>query len=101
MLALVRELHREQHLTIISITHDIDEAANADRLLVINDGRLIQEAPPATIFAQGERLVELGLDVPFTAKLAAALRARGITPPDGYLTTEEMEAWLCQSGLNT
>lgn len=101
MLALVRELHQEQHLTIISITHDIDEAANADRLLVINDGRLIQEAPPATIFAQGERLVELGLDVPFTAKLAAALRARGITPPDGYLTTEEMEAWLCQSGLNT
>lgn len=101
MLALVRQLHQQQHLTVISITHDIDEAAQADRVLVIDDGHLVQEAPPATIFAQGSQLVALGLDVPFTTKLADALRQRGITPPDGYQTTAEMEAWLCRSLLNT
>lgn len=101
MLELVRRLRTNQHLTVISITHDIDEAANADRVLVIDDGQLVEEADPATIFAQGDRLVQLGLDLPFTSKLQAALRQRGIIPPDGYLTTAEMEAWLWQSLSNT
>ena len=59
MLALVRQLRADRHLTVISITHDIDEAAGADRILVIGDGRLVDEADPATIFAQGEQLVKL------------------------------------------
>jgi len=101
MLTLVRKLHVEQKLTVISITHDIDEAASADRILVIDDGRLIEEAAPADIFAQGDQLVDRGLDVPFTAKLATALRQRGIDVPAGYQTIQEMEAWLCQSLLNT
>lgn len=101
MLALVRQLRTERHLTVISITHDIDEAAGADRILVIDDGRLVDEADPATIFAQGDRLVQLGLDVPFTAKLKAALRQRGIDPPAAYQTTAEMEEWLWQSLSNT
>jgi len=101
MLTLVRKLHVEQQLTVISITHDIDEAASADRILVIDDGRLIEEAAPADIFAQGDQLVDRGLDVPFTAKLATALRQRGIDVPAGYQTIQEMEAWLCQSLLNT
>ena len=101
MLALVRELHRDQHLTVISITHDIDEAASANRVLVIDDGRLVQEDTPVTIFAQGERLIELGLDVPFAAKLATALKQRGIVPPADYQTTQEMEEWLWQSLSST
>jgi len=101
MLALVRELRQTQHLTVISITHDIDEAAIADRVLVIDDGQLVDEAAPATIFAQGERLVELGLDLPFTEKLKAALRQRGIEPPADYQSAAEMEEWLWQSLSNT
>lgn len=101
MLALVRELRQTQHLTVISITHDIDEAAIADRVLVIDDGQLVDEAAPATIFAQGERLVELGLDLPFTEKLKAALRQRGIDPPADYQSAAEMEEWLWQSLSNT
>lgn len=101
MLALVWDLHRQQNLTVISITHDIDEAASANRILVIDDGQLIAENTPAAIFSQGDRLMTLGLDVPFTAKLAAALRQRGITPPAGYQTTQEMEEWLWQSLSNT
>ncbi|KRK35263.1 energy-coupling factor ABC transporter ATP-binding protein [Levilactobacillus parabrevis] len=101
MLALVRELRQTQHLTVISITHDIDEATIADRVLVIDDGQLVDEAAPATIFAQGERLVELGLDLPFTEKLKAALRQRGIEPPADYQGAAEMEEWLWQSLSNT
>lgn len=101
MLDLVRQLRAEKQLTVISITHDIDEAAGADRVLVIDDGRLVDEADPATIFAQGERLIELGLDLPFTAKLKAALRRRGIEPPVTYQTAAEMEEWLWQSLSNT
>ncbi|PTM24692.1 energy-coupling factor ABC transporter ATP-binding protein [Lactobacillus sp. PFC-70] len=101
VLELVRELRQTQQLTVISITHDIDEAASADRILVLDDGRLIEEATPATIFARGTALIQTGLDVPFTVKLAAELRARGIAAPRDFQTTEEMEAWLCQSLLNT
>ncbi|WP_024746892.1 energy-coupling factor ABC transporter ATP-binding protein [Levilactobacillus namurensis] len=101
VLKLVRELRQTQQLTVISITHDIDEAASADRILVLDDGRLIEEATPATIFARGTALIQTGLDVPFTVKLAAELRARGIAAPQDFQTTEEMEAWLCQSLLNT
>lgn len=101
MLALVRQLRERQHLTVISITHDIDEAAGADRILVIDDGQLIEEAQPATIFARGDDLVEMGLDLPFTAKLKRALQQRGITPPAEYQTTAEMEEWLWQSLSNT
>ncbi|WP_125765143.1 energy-coupling factor ABC transporter ATP-binding protein [Levilactobacillus mulengensis] len=101
MLALVRQLRERQHLTVISITHDIDEAAGADRILVIDDGQLIEEAQPATIFARGAGLIEMGLDLPFTANLKQALQQRGITPPAGYQTTAEMEEWLWQSLSNT
>lgn len=101
MLNLVRQLRSERHLTVISITHDIDEAAGADRVLVIDDGRLVDEADPATIFAQGDQLIKLGLDLPFTAKLKTALRQRGIEPPATYQTAAEMEEWLWQSLSNT
>jgi len=101
MLELVSKLRRDQKLTVISITHDIDEAANADRILVIDDGQLVQEASPAEIFALGEKLVDLGLDLPFTAKLKAALKKRGIEPPTNYQTMAEMEEWLWQSLSNT
>ncbi|MFC6290980.1 energy-coupling factor ABC transporter ATP-binding protein [Levilactobacillus angrenensis] len=101
MLALVRRLREQQHLTVISITHDIDEAAGADRILVIDDGRLVEEAQPATIFARGEALIDMGLDVPFPVKLQTALKQRGITPPTTYQTTAEMEEWLWQSLSNT
>jgi len=101
MLNLVRQLRSERHLTVISITHDIDEAAGADRVLVIDDGRLVDEADPATIFARGDQLIKLGLDLPFTAKLKTALRQRGIEPPATYQTASEMEEWLWQSLSNT
>ncbi|OLF66703.1 cobalt transporter ATP-binding subunit [Levilactobacillus brevis] len=101
MLAIVRQLRQQQNLTVISITHDIDEAASADRVLVIDDGRLVDEAVPSQIFERGTQLIEMGLDLPFTEKLKAALRQRRITPPTTYQTAAEMEEWLWQSLSNT
>jgi len=101
MLKLVRQLRENQHLTVISITHDINEAAGADRVLVIDDGKLVEEASPEEIFSKGDQLIALGLDIPFIAKLKAALKARGIVPPTDYQTTAEMEDWLWRSLSNT
>ncbi|WP_061776037.1 energy-coupling factor ABC transporter ATP-binding protein [Levilactobacillus senmaizukei] len=101
MLKLVRQLRHDQDLTVISITHDINEAAGADRILVIDDGKLVEEASPQEIFSKGDQLIALGLDIPFVAKLKAALKTRGIVPPADYQTTTEMEDWLWRSLSNT
>ena len=85
---------------MLSITHDIDEAANANRVLVMKEGRLIDEGTPEKIFSAGPKLVELGLDLPFPEKLKAALKERGITVPAEYLTEEGMVDWLWTSVLN-
>lgn len=99
MIALVRELKARMgsELTVISITHDIDEAASADRVMVINDGELIETGVPSDIFANAAQLRRFGLAVPFAEQLKEKLRQRGITVPDEYLTTEGLVTWLWQS----
>ena len=99
MIALVRDLKARMgdELTVISITHDIDEAASADRVMVINDGELIETGLPSEIFANADQLRRFGLAVPFAEQLKEKLRQRGITVPDEYLTTEGLVTWLWQS----
>ena len=96
----IRKIKEDSNLTVISITHDIDEAAHANRVLVMREGEIIQEGTPADIFSRGEELIELGLDVPFPEKLKAALGERGIEVPENYLTEEGMVDWLWTSSLN-
>ena len=96
----IRKIKEDSNLTVISITHDIDEAAHANRVLVMREGEIIQEGTPAEIFSRGEELIELGLDVPFPEKLKAALKDRGMSVPDHYLTEEGMVDWLWTSSLN-
>lgn len=100
VIEVVREIKEKYNLTVISITHDIDEASQADRIFVMNQGQLIQEDTPAHIFALGEDLISLGLDVPFPEKLRLALQERGLEVPDRYLDEEEILLWLSQSYLN-
>lgn len=95
----IRKIKEENDLTVISITHDIDEAASAHRILVMRDGQLVDEGTPQEIFSQGTELISLGLDLPFPEKLKAALRARGITVPKEYLDEEGMMDWLWTSVL--
>lgn len=98
VIAAVRKLKARlgDDLTVISITHDIDEAADADRIIIISDGQMINEGTPAEIFAADQELLSLGLDVPFATQLKIALKEQGINVPDRYLDEEGMVNWLCQ-----
>ncbi len=99
VIATIRKIKEESDLTVISITHDIDEAASANRILVMRDGELYQEGTPDEIFSAGPELVSLGLDLPFPEKLKSALKDRGINVPANYLDEEGMMDWLWTSVL--
>lgn len=94
VLATVKAIKEEEKLTVISITHDIDEAASANRILVMKNGQLIREGTPQEIFSFGDELIEMGLDLPFPEKLKSALKKRNIDVPKDYLTEEGMVDWL-------
>lgn len=96
----IKKIKEESKLTVISITHDIDEAANANRVFVMRQGELLQEGTPEAIFSAGPKLIELGLDLPFPEKLKYALKERGLVVPDHYLSEEGMVEWLWTSILN-
>ena len=99
VIATIRKIKEESDLTVISITHDIDEAASANRILVMIDGELYQEGTPDEIFSAGPELVSLGLDLPFPEKLKSALKDRGVNVPANYLDEEGMMDWLWTSVL--
>ncbi|MCI1136314.1 energy-coupling factor ABC transporter ATP-binding protein [Enterococcus gallinarum] len=94
VISTIKKIKEENNLTVLSITHDIDEAANANRVMVMRQGELVREGTPAEIFSAGSELIELGLDLPFPEKLKAALKQRGISVPAAYLTEEGMVDWL-------
>lgn len=100
VISTIKKIKEENNLTVLSITHDIDEAANANRVFVMRQGELVKEGTPEEIFSEGPKLIELGLDVPFPEKLKAALSKRGIAVPKDYLTEERMVEWLWTSVLN-
>ena len=100
VIATIKKIKEENNLTVLSITHDIDEAANANRILVMRPGKLIDEGTPGKIFSAGPKLIELGLDLPFPERLKYSLQKRGIQVPEEYLTEEGMVEWLWTSGLN-
>ncbi|PRY82426.1 energy-coupling factor ABC transporter ATP-binding protein [Alkalibacterium olivapovliticus] len=94
VLRTVKEVKEQENLSVLSITHDIDEAAAANRVLVMRDGQMIQEGTPESIFSYGEKLIEMGLDLPFPERLKASLKKQGIDVPQDYLTEEGMVDWL-------
>ena len=96
IIAMMRKLNYENGFTVISITHDIDEAALADRVIVLDDGVIVADDQPVKIFAKGLDLIKLGLDVPYPEKLKQALAKENIPVPTEYLDEERMVAWLCQ-----
>lgn len=95
VLRTVREIKNEQGLTVISITHDLEEAAKADRIVVMNKGQVFTEGSPEDIFKLEEELIKLGLDIPFQIKMANALKDKGLGISKSYLTDEELvnELW--------
>lgn len=100
VISTIKKIKAESNLTVISITHDIDEAANANRIFVMKQGELVNEGTPEKIFSMGSELVNMGLDLPFPEKLKIALKDRGVQVPEEYLTEERMVDWLWTSVLN-
>ena len=94
----VRMLNRTEGITVILITHYMEEAVMADRILVMNEGHLAMEGTPREIFAQVDQLKAYHLDVPQVTELAHDLRKAGLDLPDDILTTEEMVEHLCRLG---
>lgn len=99
IIQLVKEIKEKYNLTVISITHDIDEASLADRILVLEQGKFVRVDSPENIFPMGRDLIKMGLDIPFVEKLRLALKERGVDVPDHYMEEEELLTWLSQSYL--
>lgn len=96
VLRAVRELNKEKGITIIFITHYMEEVVNADRVYVMDSGKVVMEGTPREIFSQVERLKELRLDVPQITLLAHDLKKAGLDLPEGILTRQELVESLCQ-----
>lgn len=100
VLQTVQQLRVETGLTVLSITHDLEEAMLADRILFMNDGKKFAEGSPADIFALGDKLVELGLDLPFAMKLTKFLQIEGVQLMGQHMTEEELVNDLWTSNFN-
>ncbi len=87
--SLARRLNLEEGITVVWITHFMEEAALADRLVVMDGGRIALEGAPREVFAKTEKVLSLGLDVPEMMKLTRALRDRGVKLPEGLMTVNE------------
>lgn len=93
LIDLMQKVRQEYEMTVISITHDLDEVALSDRVMVMQDGQVESYSTPRQLFARGEQLIDLGLDTPFTADVIKELS--GILPfSTTYLTEKELEEEL-------
>ena len=95
--SVAEELNRRDGITIVWITHFMDEALRAGRLLVMDAGRVALEGAPREVFQKTEEIRRMGLDVPPMAQLAAQLRADGVPLRADIMTVEEMAVELCRS----
>ena len=91
----VLQMMRERYdVTLISITHDVEEVALSDRMIVMNEGKIILSDSPASLFVQEETMDNIGLYPPFSEQLRRCLAKKGYPVPSHYMTKEELEDWL-------
>lgn len=89
VMATIRKMNREQGITIVLITHYMDEAAQCDRIVVMDKGSVVLDDTPRTVFSHVEQVKEIGLDVPQVTELAWELRRAGCDIPQEIITEEE------------
>ncbi len=97
VLETVRRLHRENGITVVYITHFMEEAAAADRVVVMEEGRIAAEGSPREVFQDVGGMKARGLDVPLAVEVASLLREAGVSLPADLLTDEELVSALCPS----
>lgn len=96
VLSLVKELNQEKHITILMVTHHMEEVLLADRVIVMKKGKIAADGTPKEVFSRVEMLKEIGLEVPPAAELAYELRKEGIPLKDQIITKEELVEELCR-----
>lgn len=92
----ITKLNKEENITIVLITHYMDEAVNADRVYVMDDGKIVIEGTPKQVFSKVKEIREIGLDVPQITELAQMLIDEGVNIPSDILTVQEMVVELCR-----
>lgn len=98
VLGVVKKLN-DEGMTVISVTHYMDEAADADRIIVLSDGEIVEDGLPDEIFGNAEDLRRYGLELPRAAYIAENLRKRGVPLKSGILTEDVLSEELCKSLL--
>ena len=96
VLKTVQLLRERKHMTVILITHYMEEVVDADKIYVMDQGHVVMEGTPRQIFSQVDTLKKYRLDVPQVTMLAYELKKRGLELPDGILRTEELVEALCR-----
>jgi len=96
VLNAVKKLNHDKKITVVFITHYMEEVVDADRVFVMDQGKLVMQGTPREIFSQVETLKEYRLDVPQVTLLAHELKKAGLPVPDGILTRQELVESLCQ-----
>lgn len=94
VLETVKAVKEKSNLTVLSITHDINEAAHADRIFVLEKGQIKYIDVPEEIFKLGDELIDLGLTVPFVEQLKYQLMENGLDLPEEFMTEERLVEWL-------
>lgn len=95
IMSIIKELH-EEGITVILITHFMEEACRADRVIVMHDGEVFLDGTPEEVFSQEEKIQSVNLDVPLAIELSTKLRELGIDVPNNIIEMEEMVDYLCQ-----
>ncbi len=90
VISTIKKLNKTENKTIVLITHYMDEAVEADRIIVMEDGNIVMDGTPRQIFSEVEKVKKIGLDVPQVTELAYELRQEGINVPKDILTVEEL-----------
>ncbi len=93
---IIGKLNKEEGITIVLITHFMDEAVQADRLIVMDKGKVQLDGTPKEVFTQADRIKEFGLEIPLAAELAQRLRRRGVKIPADIISIEEMVNFICR-----
>ena len=101
LIKTIREIRKQYQMTVVSITHDLDEVALSDRVLVMKKGKVESSSTPEELFNRGDDLLTLGLDVPFSTNLISALKDKGFDFTQNYLTEKDLEEQLWELLLKT
>ncbi|HHF7038211.1 TPA: energy-coupling factor ABC transporter ATP-binding protein [Streptococcus mutans] len=91
LIGTIQKIREQYGMTVISISHDLDEVTLSDRVLVMKNGQIESSSSPRELFSRGDELLDLGLDIPFTSTIIKALRQIGFTFDNRYLLEKELE----------